>query len=166
MKIGLRFGLLAVLVVASVAAQASQAWRWKENGLWVYGDHYPSGAQNPELVGAIRDLPADQSAGIGNDKAAKLFPVVVYGVGCPGCEAAKKILESRKIPVTIKDPSQPAMYEEFKKYSPQSLAPVIMIGEKPLVGFDSGALNGALDDAGYDKVPGDTATAASLAPVK
>jgi glutaredoxin 3 len=147
----LRAALLGACLCAGFQAHAGEAWRWKENGRWVYGDKYPKGAFNPERVLALDTRGATEPQSSGNEKAAKLFPVVLYGVGCPGCEAAKTALEARGVPVTVKDPSKPEVYEEFKKRSPQSLAPVILVGDKSLVGFDEAALAGALDDAGYDK---------------
>ena len=145
----------AACLLAAFHAQAGEAWRWKENGRWVYGDKYPKGAVNPERVLALDTRAATERQSSGNEKASKLFPVVLYGVGCPGCDAAKKLLESRGVSAQIKDPSKPEVYEEFKKRSPQSLAPVVMVGDKALVGFDEAALQGALDDAGYDKAPKD-----------
>lgn len=137
----------------ATAAQAGDAWRWKENGRWVYGDKFPRGAINPERVLSLDTRGAtEKPVGSANANAAKLFPVVVYGAGCGGCEATMKLLGGRNIPSTTKDPGKPEIYDEFKKHSPQSLAPVILIGEKVVVGFDEAALNGALDDAGYEKL--------------
>ena len=64
---------------------------------------------------------------------------------------AKKILDGRKIKYESKDPSVVDVYKEFKLLSPQSMAPVIKIGSKVLIGFENEGLNSALDDAGYSK---------------
>jgi hypothetical protein len=61
------------------------------------------------------------------------------------------LLESRRIPFVVKDPSKQEVFVEFKRYSPQSLAPVMLVGEKALIGFEEVSWSGSLDDAGYDK---------------
>lgn len=145
--------ILFLLISGLVAGQAmaTDAWRWRERGIWVYGDKYPRGADSLEKVSSASG-PATAASAVGAAaNAAKLFPVTLYGMGCPGCEAAKKALDERKVPYSLKDPSKPEVYDEFKKLSPQSMAPVITVGDKALVGFDPAALNGSLDDAGYDK---------------
>lgn len=144
-----------LLIVSWTSAMAADAWRWQEGGKWVYGDRYPRGAVGLEQVAGNAQV-GEKNAGtpspnLQNEKAAKLFPVVLYGVGCEGCEKAKKLLESRKIPFVIKDPSKQEIFVEFKRYSPQSLAPVMLVGERALIGFEEVSWSGSLDDAGYDK---------------
>ena len=135
-------------------AFAGEAWRWKVNGLWVYSDSYPSDVKNPERVGSTTPNTVSSAAtesDILNSKASKDFPVVLYGLSCAGCVEAKKILDGRKIKYESKDPSVVDVYKEFKLLSPQSMAPVIKIGSKVLIGFENEGLNSALDDAGYSK---------------
>lgn len=146
----------ACLLIASwTSAMAADAWRWQEGGKLVYGDKYPRDAVGLELVAGKGQVgeknTSTGSSNIQNEKAAKLFPVVLYGVGCEGCEKAKKLLESRRIPFVVKDPSKQEIFIEFKRYSPQSLAPVMLVGEKVLIGFEDVSWSGSLDDAGYDK---------------
>lgn len=175
MRNGARLAVMVAGLLALTSAIAGEAWRWKENGQWVYGDRYPRSAENPERVSALVDaLPKATPDSFLNEQAKKLFPIVVYGVDCPACEQAKKVLESRRIPATYKDARKPELYEEFKKYSPDSQAPVVLIGEKPLIGFEVTALNAALDAAGYDKTvvtpsagaTASTAAAPAPAPIK
>lgn len=152
MRNGTRWVLSLATLLFMGGVFAGEAWRWKENGKWVYGDHYPRSAENPERVSGLTNvLPKAAPDSFLNEQARKLFPVVVYGVDCPACDQAKKLLESRRIPVTYKDAKKPEIYDEFKKYSPESQAPVVLIGDKALIGFEATALNGALDDAGYEK---------------
>jgi len=147
----------ACLLLASwTSAMAEIAWRWQEGGKWVYGDKYPRDAISLERVGQKGQVIENAVAGsvsqnIQNEKASKLFPVVLYGVGCEGCEKAKKLLESRRIPFIVKDPSKQEIFIEFKTYSPQSLAPVMLVGEKVLIGYEEVSWSASLDDAGYDK---------------
>lgn len=148
------WALAAGLLIASGFATATDAWRWRENGRWVYGDKFPPGALSPERFAPLSAGPRLASPPIGweNEQAAKAFPVIIYGVGCPGCEAAKKLMERRGVPAQVKDPAKAEVYDEFKALSPQSLAPVIVVGERSLVGFDEEAINAALDEAGYKKL--------------
>lgn len=144
---------VAVLTMASVASAASAGttWRWMENGKWAYSDRYPSHVRSPERFEGPADLAPPQSIGFKNEEARKLFPVVIYGIDCTACDLGKKLLEARKVPATFKDPKLPELYDEFKKFSPNSQAPVMVVGDKSIVGYESGAWNKALDDAGYEK---------------
>lgn len=148
---------LAVLTVAS-AASAGTTWRWMENGKWAYSDRYPSHVKSPERFEGPAEPVLPQGVGFKNEEARKLFPVVVYGMDCPACDMGRKLLEARKVPATFKDPKLLELYDEFKKFSPNSQAPVMVVGDKPIVGYEAGAWNKALDDAGYEK--------ADSAPVK
>lgn len=146
----------AVLTIASLAstvyaASAGTTWRWMENGKWAYSDRYPSQAKNPERFDGPAELATPKSLGFKSEEARKLFPVVVYGIDCPACDLGKKLLEARKIPATFKDPKLPELYDEFKKFSPNSQAPVMLVGDKPIVGYEPSLWNKALDDAGYEK---------------
>lgn len=146
--------LAAGLLMAAGHAAASDTWRWRENGRWIYGDKFPPGAASPERFSPLSAGPRLASAPIGweNEQAAKASPVIIYGVGCPGCEAAKKLMDRRGVPAQVRDPSKSEVYDEFKARSPQSLAPVIVVGERSLVGFDEEGINAALDEAGYKKM--------------
>lgn len=146
-------GCFIVVAFMAFNAEARDTWRWMERGKWVYGDKYPPGTVNPErMVNGAPPPVEEPSVGLAAAKAAKLFPVTVYGVDCSGCKDAVKLLELRKIPFVQKDPSKPDVYAEFKLHSPDSMIPVIMIGDRALLGYEISALNGALDDAGYDKL--------------
>lgn len=149
------WALAAWLLVAGGHAAASEAWRWREGGRWVYGDKFPPGAASPERFAPLSAGPRLASPPIGweNEQAAKSSPVIIYGVGCPGCEAAKKLMDRRGVPAQVRDPAKAEVYDEFKARSPQSLAPVIVVGERSLVGFDEDSINAALDEAGYKKMP-------------
>jgi glutaredoxin len=153
MKASVRVFVALSTFALCASAFAGQTWRWKEGAFWVYGDKFPNGAVSPELVvaGSPDTAVPIVAKSFSNEQASKQFPVVVYGLSCPACDAAKKLLESRKINAVYKDPSTPEVFEEFKKYSPKAMAPVVLIGDKPFVGFEPAALNGALDDAGYEK---------------
>lgn len=153
MKIGSRLCLAFVTMAMASSVFAGQTWRWLEGGKWVYGDHFPKNAENPEKVvpGGIEPAAGPAAKVFSNEQAAKQFPVVVYGLACPACDAVKQLLEGRRIVATYKDPSSPALFEEFKKFSPQSMAPVVLVGDRKFIGFEPAVLNGALDDAGYEK---------------
>jgi glutaredoxin len=88
-------------------------------------------------------------------QAVERFPVTLWSNDCgEPCTSARKLLASRGVPFTDRNPSLPSQQEEFKKLTKgQMQVPLLIIGTSTLVGFEEGPWNATLDAAGYSRVP-------------
>lgn len=152
-------GLTVLAMSAACAAAGAQSvYKWQDaNGRWVFGDNPAPQVRDAQKVNALPGKklaaePGDPNPGesVENDKAAKLFPVILYASNCgEGCDKARAMLTARRIPFTVKDPSLAGVFEEFKKVSPGAMAPALLVGEKALIAFNPAVWSAALDEAGY-----------------
>ncbi|MCE2946711.1 MAG: glutaredoxin family protein [bacterium] len=88
-------------------------------------------------------------------QAADRFPVTLWSNDCgEPCTNARKLLASRGVPFTDRNPALPALQEEFKKMTKgQMQVPLLIVGTSTLVGFEEGQWNSTLDAAGYARTP-------------
>jgi hypothetical protein len=86
-------------------------------------------------------------------QASERFPVTLWSNDCGDpCTAARKLLASRGVPYTDRNPAQPALQEEFKRITRgQMQVPLLIVGTSTLVGFEEGQWNTTLDAAGYGR---------------
>lgn len=154
--------MLILLGASSSLVSAQSVYKWKDaNGKWAYGSQPPDSVQKVEKLStssgpkALKEGEAAPGVSLANDKAKKLFPVTLFASGACAvqCDKAKAFLNERQIPFSLKDPGKPENFEEFKKASPASMAPAIVIGDKPLVGFSEAAWADALESVGYSRDP-------------
>ena len=154
MKLAVFFCLLCMFAVYS--AQSASLYRWVDNDGKV---HYteqpppPSAARKVEER-AIGTAPADDGQlPYATRMAVKNFPVTLYSSGCgDACTKAREHLTRRGVPFSEKDAGVPAVQAELKKLIGALQVPVLAVGTVTrLTGYEEGAWNNALDDAGYPK---------------
>jgi glutaredoxin len=87
-------------------------------------------------------------------QASDRFPVTLWSNDCgEPCSNARKLLATRGVPFTDRNPALPALQEEFKKMTKgQMQVPMLIVGTSTLVGFEEGQWNSTLDAAGYSRV--------------
>lgn len=149
MKRFLTLSLLA-LAMGAACAQSGTVYKWKDaQGKWQFSD-------SPPLKGSAETVRKDALAEPGdpNAGAAKLFPVLVYMNACgETCDTAKAWLQRSKVPYSLRDPTDPKIFPEFKLRSPQGLSPAMVVGERVVVGFDMARWQSALTEVGYTLSP-------------
>lgn len=148
--------MLLTILVSNIAL-AGDMWKWKENGRWVYGDHYPAGAEQlqkglaPPVVPVEEVKNKDEAATPAIKPAAAVKGVTIWVAdSCgPACAKAQEMLGKWGVPFGSKDAAKSENFEEFKKVSPQALAPVLILGERTLIGFDEDQWSVALKEANF-----------------
>lgn len=145
---------LATLLLLSLGAQA-QVYRWTDtNGKVHYSDLPPTDtkAETRRLTDSKVDvdkLPFEAR------EAARKFPLTLYTTpecGDP-CGNARSFLQQRKAPFSEKSVKSAEELEAMKRATSQTepKAPTLMVGNKPISGFEAGSWGSALDAAGYPK---------------
>lgn len=88
-------------------------------------------------------------------QASERFPVTLWSNDCgEPCTNARKLLASRGVPFSDRNPALPALQEEFKRMTKgQMQVPMLIVGTSSLVGFEEGQWNSTLDAAGYARSP-------------
>lgn len=149
-----RIVLLALGVAFCSAALAQYKWIGAD-GRVAYGDNPPRDARDVQRIGAASgDREADPLRGAGYETrtAAANFPVVLYAAeNCAPCDAARAHLTRRGIPFAERRVAGAADLAEFKRMALGDGVPVVAIGRVRQSGFNAGALDAALDDAGYPR---------------
>lgn len=146
--------LLGLFAVNS--AQSASLYRWVDiDGKVHYTDHPPppSAARKVEEK-SIGTPPADDGPlPYASRLAAKNFPVTLYNSGCgEACTKAREHLTQRGVPFNEKDAGTTEVQAELKKLIGALEVPVLAVGTVTrLKGYESGAWNAALDEAGYPK---------------
>ncbi len=144
--------LIGLLITANVYAD-TQVYKWTDaQGQVHYSDVAPLDAKNLTQKSAGGNIIETDSLPFQSKMAAQKNPITLFSFKECGepCSKAEKLLNDRGIPFTLKsaDPDK----DELKKLTGDTNAPALMIGtQKPLVGFEAGSWNNALDSAGYPK---------------
>lgn len=88
-------------------------------------------------------------------QASERFPVTLWSNECgEPCTNARKLLASRGVPFSDRNPALPALQEEFKRMTKgQMQVPMLIVGTSSLVGFEESQWNSTLDAAGYARSP-------------
>jgi glutaredoxin len=148
--------LLAVLVCALSSAQA-EVYRWTDkDGKVHYSDNPPPDAKVEQRKLSDSNV-GDAGESYETKRAAQVAPVTLYvAPDCKDvCDKARKLLSTRKVPFSeskIETQEQlDALASLVGKKSP--MAPTLVVGRKPIEGFEAGAWNAALDVVGYPKAP-------------
>lgn len=86
-------------------------------------------------------------------EAAKKNPVTLFATNCgEPCDSARRLLNSRGIPFTERNPEKdPAAADALKKLINTLEVPVMLVGDSPSRGFSDETWSGALTQAGYPK---------------
>lgn len=152
----MKTALLAALLLSLGSAQA-EVFRWTDkDGKTHYSDNPPPDARVEQRK--MKDNSVDVSGqSYETTRAAKLAPITLYVYAdCKEpCDLARKLLNTRKAPfketaITTQE-DKDALGKLLGKKEP--LAPTLLVGSKPIEGFEAGAWNGALDVVGYPKAP-------------
>ena len=150
-------GLLPLLLLASIAVQAGEVYRWVDaEGNVTYSDQPPplSAKQKVTVKGKANVVDVDKESYEAR-MARQKHPVVLYSTACgPVCDQAREYLAERGIPFTQKDPSkEPEIALELKKLAGAMEVPVIQVGKEFAKGFAKGQWGKLLDAAGYPMAP-------------
>lgn len=146
--------VLLVLMLPSLAL-ADSLYRWVDStGKIQYTDLLPPvSAKNVQEKNFIGNVIENDAYPYVVTVTAKHYPVVLYVTKCgPVCDKARALLKTRGVPYSVKNPeTTPADAEALKKLVGVLEVPVLVVGKKPLKGFEATGWNAALDDAGYPK---------------
>ncbi len=154
MKLAVFFCIFCMFAVYS--AQSASLYRWVDtDGKVHYSEQPPppSAARKVEEK-TIGTPPSDDvQLPYASRLAAKNFPVTLYNSGCgEACAKAREHLTQRGVPFNEKDAGMPDVQAELKKLIGALEVPVLAVGTVTrLKGYEPGAWNAALDEAGYPK---------------
>jgi len=153
----MRIMLAATLCAVALGASA-QMYRWTDDKGRVHVTDTPppasakgvkkAGTAAPEAAAAA--APSKSAEPFALQQARANFPVTLYTVpNCQGCDAARKLLNTRGVPfkeISLTDASQ---MEEFKQAVGGNTVPAMIVGSTVQKGFEDGAYQRLLDAAGY-----------------
>ena len=165
---------IACLVLGLVSASAHAAlYKWiDEEGNVHFSDQPPpTYIKNFETGRAARGQTDDATADLPYvlKEPVKNFPVTLYSSPCGApCDQARQLLKKRGIPYTEKDASDAAVQTDMSKLlgGDGVVVPILTVGRTLQRGFEEGAWNNALDNAGYPKTSVLPQKAANPKPVK
>lgn len=148
-----RIVFLIALLLAAGTVQAAQLYRWVDDkGRVEWRDTPPpSTAKKVERRTVGGSVIETTELPFSVQQAAKNFPLTLYVTDCgDGCTKARAHLNRRGLPFTEKNPQ--ADLETYKKLTNGSLeVPALFIGRELLKGYEEGAWDSALDNAGYPR---------------
>lgn len=148
-----RIVFLIALLLAAGTVQAAQLYRWVDDkGRVEWRDTPPpSTAKKVERRTVGGSVIETTELPFSVQQAAKNFPLTLYVTDCgDGCTKARAHLNRRGLPFTEKNPQ--ADLETYKKLTNGSLeVPALFIGRELLKGYEEGAWDAALDNAGYPR---------------
>jgi glutaredoxin len=139
---------LALLLLLPALAQA-QMYRWiDDSGKVHYSDQAPPpSARNVQKKTAPGSPSASPPLPYALQQAVRDFPVTLYtSESCDPCVQARGLLNKRGVPyrdVNISDA------DRLEKLTGATGVPVMTVGRETYTGFESGAYQAALDNAGY-----------------
>ncbi len=149
-----RAALLLMLLTASVAQ--AQMYKWKDDkGVTHFTDTPPPAtAKKAEMknyntggTGGV-ELPPELA------QVVRARPVVLYtsSICGVGCDKARTMLAARGIPYREKTVNTPEDSEALRKAGSDGQLPLLLIGRAKQIGFEQGAWDSALTEAGYPTV--------------
>lgn len=148
-----RIVFLIAVLLACGTVQAAQLYRWVDDkGRVEWRDTPPpANAKKVERRTVGGSVIETNELPFSVQQAAKNFPLTLYVTDCgEGCTKARAHLNRRGLPFTEKNPQ--ADLETYKKLTNGSLeVPTLFIGRELLKGYEEGAWDSALDNAGYPR---------------
>ena len=143
--------LLLLLLAAGATAASVYTWTDPATGKTVYSDQPPPASIKSQQKNLQGNSIETSGAGYSMKEAMKNAPVTLFATECgTPCDDARKLLNKRSIPFTLKNPETQAQYAtELKKLVGALTVPVLQIGTQTVNGFDTGRWNAALDSVGY-----------------
>lgn len=151
MKRPLQCCSVLLLCLCSAAAQA-QLYKWVgTDGKVTYSDVPPPKTAAKVETKALSSgdtnttgLPFELA------EAAKVHPVTLYTTrNCAACDDGRKLLSERGIPFREKTVNSNDDVAQFKQAGGDGQLPMLTVGRNKQLGFEPGAWNGALSNAGY-----------------
>ncbi len=135
-------------------AQAAQHYRWfddKGRVEW-HATPPPSGAKKVKRHDVQGSFIETSSAPYSVQQATRNFLLTLYILDCgETCIKARSHLTRRGIPFTVKNPQDDV--EAYKKLTNFSIeAPMLLIGQEQLKGYEQDSWNTALYSAGYSRI--------------
>ena len=154
MKLAVFFCIFCMFAVYS--AQSASLYRWVDNEGKV---HYSEQPPPPAAARKVEEKTLGTAPGddgplpYASRLAAKNFPVTLYNSECgEACTKAHEHLTKRGVPFSEKNAGTAEVQAELKKLIGSLAVPVLAVGTVTrLKGYDAGAWNAALDEAGYPK---------------
>jgi len=146
--------LCGALLLCANAAQA-EVYRWVDKEGKVHYSDNP-----PDDVKAVKPSLHDNSVSADGDnfemkRAAQTSPVALYvAVDCSeACKQAKAFLKKRKIPYAERVLKTDADFAALKGFTgnKEARSPTLLVGRRPIEGFEESEWNAALDLVGYPK---------------
>jgi glutaredoxin len=147
----MRYVILFICLSLAPVASA-QVYKWTDaQGNTHYGDIPPPQAQNVQQKKTNANIIETDAQPFETKQAAQKNPVLLYAFdGCDSCTRAREMLDKRGIPYTLKNTEKDKV--ELKALTGDNVIPVIVVGSQtPRQGFEAGAWNSMLDQAGYPK---------------
>ncbi len=146
-----RAALLLLLLTASAAH--AQMYKWKDDKGVTHFTETP-----PPASAAKAEVKSYSTAGSGGvalpfelAEAVRSHPVVLYTASTcgAGCDMGRKLLAARGIPYQEKTVASAADHEALKKAGSNGQVPLLLVGRSRQLGFEQGAWDAALSNAGY-----------------
>ena len=92
------------------------------------------------------------SADTGNQGGGNITATLYYVPDCDSCDGVREYLHDRNIPITEKNVFDDVdLQKEMKDVSGKQSVPVVVIGDKVLIGYNRTELKQALAAAGYEE---------------
>jgi glutaredoxin len=152
---------LAACAMACAAQAQTSVYRWvdKNGNVHFSSEQPPSDATNvtqKRMGGGGGD---EGQVPFATQQAMKTNPVTLFVSNNCGelCADGRKLLSDRGIPYTERNAeANPADADKLKQIVGALQVPLLLVGTRPVKGFDAGTWNSALDGAGYPrtKLPG------------
>ena len=154
MKLAVFFCILCMFAVYS--AQSAALYRWVDlDGKVHYTEQPPPPSTARKIEEKTIGTPPTDNVQLpyASRLAAKNFPVTLYNSECgEACTKAREHLTKRGVPFNEKNAGTPEVQAELKKLIGALEVPVLAVGTVTrLKGYEPGAWNAALDEAGYPK---------------
>ncbi len=145
--------LVGALLAPPEAGAQTNVYRWVDKDGNV---HFSDSPPNEDA----KNVSEKRMGGGGDDlqlpfltrDAMRRNPVTLYtGAECAECDQGREVLTKRGVPFAERNAALPAEAEMVKKLVGSLVAPVLVIGERPIKGFNDDVWNSALDEAGYPR---------------
>lgn len=150
-----RIALLLVALLATTAAEAAQLYRWVDDkGRVEWRDTPPpASAKAVERRTVGGSVISTTELPFSVQQAVRNFPVTLYVTNCgEGCDRARAHLLRRGVPYTEKSPQENV--DAYRKLTNGGMeVPLMFVGREALKGYEAGAWDAALDNAGYPRQP-------------
>ena len=148
-----RIAFLITVLLTAGTVQAAQLYRWVDDkGRVEWRDTPPpSSAKKVERRTVGGSVIETSELPFSVQQAARNFPLTLYVTDCgEGCTKARAHLHRRGLPFSERNPQ--ADMEAYKKLTNGNLeVPTLFVGRELLKGYEEGAWDAALDNAGYPR---------------